>query len=224
MVSLVFLVTYCVQVWTEQSEWRLRGSRGGRDPHAKLHPQIQKTNTETCAHKTTKTKTVTKRDDNTQTSTTNTTNTTKTDFSPPPSHQKRTRELQTQKYKPLGDAPAKHGLLLRSGLFVQTQQHGNHETRQFSGVPNGAGCSLLIHIRGVPKKRLNPYTKIVMKDFATSSSRQPRWIHRHSCWHLRARCPSCRGGFVGSELLTTAGHKVTLWAHGRNARAEAFLQ
>ena len=36
-----FACHLCVQVWTEQSEERLWRSRGGRDLHQQLHPEIQ---------------------------------------------------------------------------------------------------------------------------------------------------------------------------------------
>ena len=39
-----FACYFCVIVWTEQSGWRLWGSRGRPDSHSKLHPQIQKNN------------------------------------------------------------------------------------------------------------------------------------------------------------------------------------
>ena len=61
-VGLGLLVAFYVEVWTEQSRWRLRGSRGGRDHHsqnythtnsknaeARTNIQITKTNTETRA-------------------------------------------------------------------------------------------------------------------------------------------------------------------------------
>ena len=40
-VILGLLVTFCVLVWTEQSGWRLRDSRGGPDFLFKIHPEIQ---------------------------------------------------------------------------------------------------------------------------------------------------------------------------------------
>ena len=64
-----FACHLCVQVWTEQSGWRLPGSRGGPDNHPKLHPQKKgraptkktntKTKTEATAHEHTKTETKT---------------------------------------------------------------------------------------------------------------------------------------------------------------------